>query len=195
MSIKIHIYLILMAAYMFAIGKIEMFAYYYLFVLMHELSHILVALILKVDVKEIELLPIGINAKYENKISLIRELIISFSGPIASIIFSIIFENETFVFMNICIAIFNLIPIYPLDGGRIVQSTLKMIFGEYIGKKLSYTITKFFLIVLSLVSLFLAAYAQNYYFIILTIYVLYIAKEEIKKEHFYGIINYLQIDE
>ena len=58
-----------MAAYMFAIGKIEMFAYYYLFVLMHELSHILVALILKVDVKEIELLPIGINAKYENKIS------------------------------------------------------------------------------------------------------------------------------
>ena len=174
-----------MAAYMFAIGKIEMFAYYYLFVLMHELSHILVALILKVDVKEIELLPIGINAKYENKISLIRELIISLAGPIASIIFSIIFENETFVFMNICIAIFNLIPIYPLDGGRIVQSTLKMIFGEYIGKKLSYTITKFFLIILSLVSLFLAAYAQNYY----------IAKEEVKKEHFYGIINYLQIDE
>lgn len=195
MSIKIHIYLILMAAYMFAIGKIELFAYYYLFVLMHELSHILVALILKVDVKEIELLPIGINAKYENKISLVRELIISLAGPIASILFAIGFENEVFVFMNICIAVFNLIPIYPLDGGRIVQSTLKIMFGECVGKKISYTITKFFLIILSLLSLFFVAYAQNYYFIILTIYVLCIAKEEVKKEHFYGIINYLQIDE
>lgn len=125
MSIKIHIYLILMSAYMFAIGKIETFAYFYLFVIMHELSHILIALTLKVDVKEIDLLPIGITAKYEKNNSLVRELIISLAGPLASFLFAYIFKNETYKIMNFAIALFNLVPIYPLDGGRIVRCFLR----------------------------------------------------------------------
>ncbi len=195
MSIKIHIYLILMSAYMFAIGKIETFAYFYLFVIMHELSHILVALILKVDVKEIELLPIGITAKYERNSSLVRELIISLAGPLASFLFRYLFNSETYKLMNLVIALFNLVPIYPLDGGRIIRCVCGILFGKFRGKKISLVITKIFLIILVLLSLVVATFSKNYYLIILVFYVFCIVKEEIKKEQFYGIINYLQIDE
>lgn len=194
MSIKIHIYLILLSAYMFSIGKLETFIYYYLFVFMHELAHILVALVLKVDIKEIELLPIGMNAKYENNISKYKELFISLAGPLASFLFSICFKNATFAQINLSIAFLNLVPIYPFDGGRILRCFLKIIFGDFKGTKISNMITKCFLMTFIIISLLLAAYFKNYYFIIFTIYIFYISHEEIKKEKFYGILNYF-IDE
>lgn len=180
---------------MFATGKIEIFTYFYLFVIMHELSHILVALILKIDVKEIELLPIGITAKYERNNSLVRELIISLAGPLASFLFTYLFNSETYKVMNFAIAIFNLVPIYPLDGGRIIRCLCGILFGKFRGKKISLVITKIFFIILVLLSLAMAAFSKNYYPIILVFYIFYIVKEEINKEEFYGIINYLQIDE
>lgn len=194
MSVKIHIYLILLSAYMFSIGKLESFIYYYLFVFMHELAHILIALILNVDIKEIELLPIGMNAKYANNISKVKELFISLAGPLASFLFSIYLKNITFTKMNLSIAFFNLIPIYPFDGGRILRCFLKIIFNDYKGIKVSNMITKIFLIFLIIISLILAAYLKNYYFIIFTIYIFYIYQEEIKKEKYYGILNYF-VDE
>lgn len=180
---------------MFAIGKIETFAYFYLFVIMHELSHILIALILKVDVKEIELLPVGINAKYKRNDSLVKELIISLAGPLASFLFAYIFKSEMYKIMNLVISLFNLIPIYPLDGGRITRCLFGIVFGKFKGKKISLIITKIFLIVLIILSLAVATFSKNYYPVILVIYIFCIAKDEMKKEHFYGIINYLQNDE
>ena len=58
---------------------------FYMFVVMHELSHAIVALLLKVDIKELEFTPFGVCAKYENNISDLKELIISASGPLFSI--------------------------------------------------------------------------------------------------------------
>ena len=55
MVIKIHIYLFLMMAYMYALGKLDTFLIYYVFVIMHEIGHILIALTLKVDISEITL--------------------------------------------------------------------------------------------------------------------------------------------
>lgn len=192
MSIKIHIYLFLMLAYMYASNNLSIFITYYIFIIMHELAHIIVALLLKVDVREVTLLPIGINAKYEAKISNKKELIISLAGPLASFLFSIILKNETFKIINVCIGFYNLIPISPFDGGKIIKNILRIILGERTGRKINYKISKTFVAFICIISIIGVAYFKNYYMVILAIYIFYISKEELEKEQFYGIINYLQ---
>lgn len=192
MSIKIHIYLILMLAYVYAIGKLELFLYYYAFVIMHEIAHIIIALLLKVDVNEITLLPIGVNANYSEKISFIKELIISLAGPLASFLFAILLKKEEFIIMNLCICLFNLIPIYPLDGGKVIRSFFSLICGNEAGKKINHAVSKFFIIILALTAIILIAYFKNYYMGILVIYIFSISIEEFKKEKFYGLVENIQ---
>ncbi len=184
MSIKIHIYLFLMAAYMFAIGKLEMFLYYYLFVILHEFSHIIMAILLNVDIAEITLLPIGVNATYKDSLekNVYKEILISLAGPAASFLFALFLKDKTYVMMNIVIGIFNLIPIYPFDGGKIICGFLCIIFGDKRGKNISRYLTKVFLLLVLIIGMIIIMLFKNYYVLILMVYVIYIAKEEFKKD-------------
>ncbi len=192
MAIKIHIYLFLMMAYMFAIGKLEVFFVYYIFAIMHEIAHMLVSLLLKVDVCEITLLPTGVNAKYEWNVSALKEFFISLAGPLASFLFYIILENKTLASFNLIICLTNLIPIIPFDGGKIIRAILIMSFGKKVSRKIMCFITQSLLIFLIVISALLMVMNNNYYFCILTFYIYCIAKEELEKEKFYGLIDYLQ---
>ena len=184
-------------------GKLDLFLYYYIFSIMHEFAHIIVSLILKVDIDEIVLLPFGVNAKYIRPNSQIKELLISLSGPIASLLFAFILKEKTFAYMNICIAIFNLIPIYPMDGGRIIKALMILVLSSFYenkkakikAQKVCNCITKISLIFVMIISLISVFYYQNYYLFALTLYIVYISREEIKKERIFEIFNYLQKDE
>lgn len=194
MVIKIHIYLFLMMAYMYALGKLDTFLIYYVFVIMHEIGHILIALALKVDIPEITLLPVGINAKYESEISILRELIIALAGPVASFLFYKILNNEMYAFFNIVIALINLIPVFPFDGGKILKCLLILLVGEKRGRQISSLITKIFLCTLGVGCFFVSMWCGNYYFIIFVFYICCIVNEEHKKEKLYKGIDYLQKD-
>ena len=194
MYIKIYISLIFLLIYNFFIGKLELFIMFYSFVVMHELSHMIIALLLNVDIIELSLLPVGLNAKYTGEISLIKEFLISIAGPIASLFFAYIYDNKIYFIINICILIFNIIPIYPLDGGRILRVILKILFGDKVGKNISTYLTNVLLIIFLLFSIFIAAYLKNFIFLIMTLYMFKISKKEIHKEKIIDLINYLQIE-
>lgn len=193
MAIKIHIYLFLMMAYMYAVGNLDTFLIYYIFVIMHEIGHILMALVLKVDVLEMTLLPVGINAKYEYKTSKLKELFISLAGPFASFLFYKVLNNAEYSFFNIIICFTNLMPIMPFDGGKIIKNLSIILLGEKNGKQIAKKISKIFLIVL-IFSAFIMTYYKNYYFLVFSFYIYCISREELKKENFYGAIDYLQKD-
>ena len=57
MIIKIHLTWFIGILYMFINGNLELFFCYYMFILMHELAHMITAIILDVDISEISLLP------------------------------------------------------------------------------------------------------------------------------------------
>lgn len=195
MIIKLHLSLIVFLLYNLFLGKSDIFIMSYMFIIMHELSHMIIALCLNIDISEIELMPFGVNAKYIGKISLIKELLISLAGPIVSLLCAVLYDNEIYCLINIVIVLFNLIPIYPLDGGRILKVLLKVIFGEKNGNKFSICITNFLVVLFFLISLFIAAYLKNFTFLILTIYILKISKNEMQKDKIITAINYLQTDE
>lgn len=115
-------------------------------VVLHELGHSLTAQKYHIPTKDITLLPIGGLARFEKlPEEPKKELIIAIAGPIVNFViagiiyifwdkvtFSIeelrVITAENFVFMfmyvNLFIGLFNLIPAFPMDGGRILRAAL-----------------------------------------------------------------------
>ena len=194
MIIKIHFYLFLFISYTYYIDKLELFLIFYVSVLIHEIAHIVIALILKVNVTEILLMPFGVCASYNEKITRKKETIISFAGPILSFIISIFSKELLIQNINLLIMILNLIPIYPLDGGRIQKNYFIAKYGYNNGTKISKMVTDFFIIIVFIFSIIFIIYINNYYLFFLSLYIHTLSKKEMKKERILRIINYLQTD-
>lgn len=106
-------------------------------VLLHELGHSLVSKRLGYDVKEIILFIFGGLAVIEKQPKGISEAFISITGPAISLLISAIFYllsitnytplsefSSVFFRINLLIALFNLLPAFPLDGGRVLRALL-----------------------------------------------------------------------
>lgn len=185
MIIRIHIYLLLMIAYMYAIGKLETFASMYIFVMLHELAHIIAAILLKFKVYEINFLPIGMNMKYDGKANNKKEILIYIAGPIGSFLLFLLLKNNVYKIMNIVICIFNLIPIKPFDGGKILDCIFKIFLSKKQIMKIEKANRKIIIILLTIASIYIFIETKEYYIVIFIIYLINIVKEE---------SNYLQID-
>ena len=122
----------------------------FLTVFMHELGHALTAKKFGIKTKDITLLPIGGVAQLERlpeKPS--EELMVAFAGPMVNIVLALItslfislpntseemiaqLDNGVnsgnfflnFYLVNIILAFFNLIPAFPMDGGRVLRALL-----------------------------------------------------------------------
>lgn len=111
-------------------------------IIFHEFWHGWVARRLGVQVKSITLFVFGGVAEMEEPESPQGEFWIAIAGPLASLFLALAFyslhqmalnmrlgEGVTSVFMylaliNVILAIFNLIPAFPMDGGRILRAVL-----------------------------------------------------------------------
>ena len=117
MNIKIDLYLIITLAILAIVRQVEAFLIFYLFIVLHELIHIVTALVLKIKINEITFLPFGVYAKFDFNNHRIKEILVAMAGPLFSL--GIALTIEKFMYQNIFIFITNMLPIYPLDGGRI----------------------------------------------------------------------------
>ncbi|GBF10002.1 MAG: M50 family metallopeptidase [Tepidibacillus sp.] len=103
-------------------------------VIIHELGHVFAARSYDWKVTEIQLLPFGGVAKVEQATdSLWQEFIVAIAGPFQNlmmILVAIVFERlhlwsndwtTFFIQANTWIGLFNLLPISPLDGGKLMK--------------------------------------------------------------------------
>jgi Zn-dependent protease/CBS domain-containing protein len=109
-------------------------------VLLHELGHSMVALWYKIPVRSITLLIFGGVAQIGGKPpSAMAEFLIAIAGPIVSLALAVLFTllkpavaaveplwglAKYLAYMNFALVLFNLIPGFPLDGGRVFRAVV-----------------------------------------------------------------------
>lgn len=112
----------------------------YLIVFIHEFGHITMALIFKYKIKKINIYPFGGYTIFESDINtpFISEFMVFLGGIIFQTIFFLItkqiLNNTSYTYKlienyNLSILIFNLIPIIPLDGSKVLNIFLNKIFS------------------------------------------------------------------
>ncbi|HVU19010.1 MAG TPA: site-2 protease family protein [Candidatus Didemnitutus sp.] len=138
---------------------------FFVCVVLHELGHSLTARRYGVQVPRILLMPIGGMAEFDRIPREPRaELLITFAGPAVNFVifglmlpfyWSTVFGDKAFeefsllgvgtllTGANLVMGIFNLLPVYPMDGGRVLRAILAKKFPYIDATRYAVTVTRF----------------------------------------------------
>lgn len=192
MQIKIDLKIFIVVLIFLLTRQLEIYFVIMLFAILHEFGHLVTGVILGFRPRKIEVLPVGVcacfdmNLKNYNKkfkcanMLALKKIIIAVSGPITNFIIAFVcyfFEislfnisTEFIVFSNLLIGFFNLIPIYPLDGGRIIKGILHIITGLKNSYKYTNILSNVTVIFLTIISSIAILYLKNISILLILIY-------------------------
>lgn len=196
-DLKIFIFLIIF----YFTKQIEIYTMIMLFALIHEIGHLLMGLLMGMKPEKIELMPFGVSISFKIKVEEynkkikkgnlleIKKIVIALAGPLTNFIIIIIannlkidiFKSLMIIYTNFLIMIFNLLPIYPLDGGRILKGILHINFGIRTTEFYINIISKIMVAIITILSSILILYVHNVAILFIDLYLWYLVlKENVK---------------
>lgn len=127
---------------MFLLGFTWEYIIIFISILMHELGHVSTAVLIGQRLLYIRLLPVGLNAVMDGQVCNRRKnVLIYMAGPVVNMILfglcwifvdAYMIQSEIldfFILANIYLMIFNMIPILPLDGGKVFREIISAFTG------------------------------------------------------------------
>ena len=192
MEFKIDIKIFLIALVFLLVNQI----YMYIFAIIHECFHLLAGIILGYKVKSIRIMPLGLSIAFNEKeeeyntkikksnFNNVKKIIILLMGPISNIVIAFFFMLLNMaipVYINVLIAIFNLLPIYPLDGGQILNRLSRIIYGNFEAYKISNSVNNIIMSILTALASIGLLYTKNIAIIFIIIFLWYLIIKENKK--------------
>ena len=203
MTVSINLKVFLFAVLFYFTKQIQIYALLMIFALIHEMGHLICGLLLGFKPKALKIMPLGIsiefrveNEDYNKKIKLgnilaVKKMIIALAGPITNLLIILIclitkkyFENELYIkiiYTNILIAVFNMLPIYPLDGGRILKQFIKIKKGVIDSLQYTYIIQNVLMIILTFTASIAIYYLENISILLIIMYLWILVLNENKK--------------
>lgn len=201
MQIKLDMKIVFFLLVFYMTHQIKIYALLMIFACLHELGHLIVGLTLGIKPTSIEVKPVGFSITLKNPIVdynkkilrgnvlELKKIFVYIVGPVINIfIAGIIYlinkyeiKMQELIYINLIIAFVNFLPIYPLDGGRILKSILHITLGlkkaYELTEKISLSVTVLTLAIGSI----LVLKVQNYGLLIMLIYLLFINISENKR--------------
>lgn len=185
-DLKIFLFLILF----YLTKQIEIYAMIMIFAIIHELGHLLAGILLRMRPEKLEIIPFGVSISFKinpkdynkkikkgNKLEL-KKIIVAIAGPLTNLIIILITYNlkidiikaMMIIYTNLLIMLFNLLPIFPLDGGRILKGILNIACGKRIADKYINNISIITTIIITAIGSILILYLKNIAIFLIIIY-------------------------
>ena len=191
MKIEINLKIIVFIILFFLLNNIDTYLIFLLFVFIHELAHLFCGIWIGGKARKLYLNPLGVSLEFYSygKKSPLYKICFFLVRPLINLIIPIIFyfikydehHKSKIIYTNLSLCIFNLIPIIPLDGGKILKEILKKIIGINNANKFIIIISKTFLVIISLIYSIAIIEIKNIYLLLLLIYLWYLYFLEEKK--------------
>lgn len=209
MQIKFNIYFFLVLIIYFITNQIELYVLAMIFVLIHELTHLFFGVLFGFKLDVFRIMPFGFSVgfkigvqDYNKKIKnsnmvAVKSIIIAIAGPLFNlliVIYGIISDIDiNIIYINLLIFLFNLLPITPLDGEKILINTLKIFYGNRKAKKYVNLINNIAIIILTIGCSILILFVHNISIVIILLILWHMAIKENFKYNTYNKI-YQTID-
>jgi len=189
-------------------------------VVMHELTHSLVARRFGVGVRDITLLPIGGMAAMEEMPREPRqELLVAVAGPASNVALGLVMaalapllvDTSLFsdfgrlsdallapgfqgaylylLFVNVMLAVFNLLPAFPMDGGRVFRSILAMRMGRAKATRVAVGTGQVFAVGLGLLGVF----GGGIMMVVVAVFIFFGAQAEGRGDEMKGVLDDLLV--
>lgn len=197
MQIKLNLQIFIFLIIFYFTKQIESFCTLMIFAVIHELAHIVIGILLGLKPKMLKIMPFGFSIYFEkykkgnNKKLILEKIMIILAGPCSNFLIAIIaiwidihfwnISRETIIYSNLLIGFFNLIPIYPLDGGRIVKYILQLFKKGQKALDITNTTAYVTILLLTILSSILILYIHNIAILVIIAYLWTIVILENKK--------------
>lgn len=146
----IHPITLIIWVWLFVVMGVMSAVSYILAIVIHEMGHFVVAKKLGYKLSKFSISPYGVALNLqEQNLDYRDEIWIALAGPLVNLITAFLVLGiwwifpaayvftESFVVVSVVIALFNLLPAYPLDGGRVFVGVASCLFSGKMAKKIT----------------------------------------------------------
>ena len=212
MVLKIDLKIFIFFALFYLTKQIKLYATIMILCIIHELGHVVMGIIMGLKIEKIEIMPLGLSVSFKinvddyNKkvkkgnVLQLKKIAIAAAGPFVNLIMLLIVlntnidfkivSNEVLAYANILIILFNLLPIYPLDGGRILKEFIHIFEGSIKSKIYIRKISKLVMILLTMVGSVAILYLKNIAIFFIIIYLWIIVIKDNRRKDVYELYEY-----
>ena len=184
-NFSIHPLFFLFGVYYALTGRIFVFLIYTITAVVHELGHSFAAARRGYALKSIVLMPFGAVISGDDELSVKDQTVIALAGPLLNVCIGLLFVAFWWIFpetyaltdvaaeANFAIAAVNLLPVFPLDGGRVLYSLLSVRVSQKTAKKICKAVGAVFALVLFALFIVSLFYVFNLSFLFFSLFILF----------------------